>query len=74
MHKEFTKTELLAEVAIRLLKVSGVILTAIPDVDTNRMRSMYKYYSFVSCSCEIFIALNEYLSRCNASLSIALSL
>ena len=24
--------------------------------------------------CEIFIALNEYLSRCNASLSIALSL
>ena len=46
--KECTKTDLLAEVAFGLNNNSGVKLTAVPEVYTDRMRYVYKDYRLYS--------------------------
>ena len=45
MHKKYTKADVLAKIGFRLHNNSLVNLRTVPEVYTNRMRSMYKDYS-----------------------------
>ena len=50
MHKEYTKTYLPVELGFRLHNDSKMKLTMVLEVYTDRMRYVYKDYSFVSLS------------------------